>query len=1382
MFLSPRYSGACKILFGRHAAWVLFGLLLGFLAWERNPELPVNRPPLPSAVSSTRLVANYGKLPLSFEVNEGQTDQAVKFLSRGNGYGLFLTADEAVLRLNRPSMVSGQSSVGKKQKPGVRSQEAGANGRPPTTDHGPRTTDSILRLKLVGANANADVTGAEQLPGKVNYFLGNDPSKWRTNVPTYAKVKYQRVYSGIDLVYYGNQDGQLEYDFVVAPGADPTAIRFKLSGALEVGSKQSAVGSGTHNQTQRQSPIQNLKLQIDPSGDVVIYGDGGEVRFHRPVVYQTKSPANRRSSIDNRQLLEGHYVVMASNQIRFALGAYDRTKALVIDPVLSYSTYLGGSSEDSGNGIAVDSSGNAYVIGTTSSVDFPTVPGAIQQTLRGASNAFVGKLNPTGSTLVYSTYLGGSHTDVGAFGIAVDGSGNAYVTGKTSSSDFPTTPGAFQQALKGTSNAFVTKLNPTGSALLYSTYLGGSSNDGGADIAVDSSGNAYVTGGTDSIDFPATPGAFQTTFGGNRDAFATKLNATGSGLVYSTYLGGSDEDFGTSITVDELGSAYLAGLAGSVDFPTTPGAFQTTSPGSGFVTKISPSGSALVYSTYLGSPTMGGTTSPGGIALDGLGNVYVTGLTSAPDFPTTAGAFQQVLRGSGNVYVSKLNPTGSALVYSTFLGGTNFDSGQSVAVDTSGNAYITGGTTSSDFPTVNPLQATLRGNENPFVTRLNPAGSALVYSTYLGGSGGDEGDGIAVDSSGNVYVIGVTASTDFPTVNPLQANNAGGDDAFVAKLSTAPAAAGLNPSSLSFGNVLVNVTSPEQNLILSDSGDAPLDLTSITASGDFALVTTGSSCPYGGGTMEPGAPCNIYVVFTPTATGNRTGTVTITDNAANSPQTVSLSGTGLLSAPSISPVSLTFNNQLVGTTSASQPVIVTNTGPLALNLTSLAISSGWTQTNNCSPSIAPNAACTINVSFQPTSFGPLTGTLTLTDYALGSPQAVALSGTGIGAGANLSTASLTFPSQQVGTTSGSQSVTLQNTGNQTLSIASISPAGPDGGDFGLSQNCGASLAAGGTCQINVTFTPTARGTRTAGVTLVDNAANSPQTISLTGTGTGPTAELSSNSVTFAGQFVGTTGLPQNITLTNNGDLALTISGLQASAQFGTSNGCTSSLAVGVSCTISVFFDPSAAGAQTGTLTVADNAAGSPQTVQLLGTGMDFGMSSSTMSTIVLVGQTANYNVMVTPKGGLNQTVNLTCSGAPALSTCTITPSLVALNGAASAPVTVSVTTTAGTMAPPRSKVLPPTLLGIARRLWLGVLLMVASFAALTGARKRPAAYALGLCLVMMMLWSACDVVGGGAHTPGTPAGTYPLVVTATVTSAATSTQLTHTLNLSLTVN
>jgi hypothetical protein len=605
----------------------------------------------------------------------------------------------------------------------------------------------VVRLKLVGSSSRAKPVGFEELPGKSNYFIGSDPSRWRTNVPLYGKVRYRQVYPGIDLVYYGNQ-GQLEYDWIVAPGADAGSIRMAVEGAGE--------------------------MKADEGGDVVVRVGEGEVRLKKPVVYQEGG--------SGRNEVAGRFAIRDGSEIGFELGTYDRRRPLVIDPVLVYSTYHGGNGQDIGYGIAVDVAGNAYVTGETGSTDFP-VASPRQPASGGGMDAFVTKLNASGSALVYSTYHGGSGDDVG-HGIAVDGAGNAYVTGETRSTNFPTASPRQPAFGGGTHDAFVTKLNASGSALVYSTYHGGNGVDRGKEIAVDGAGNAYVTGVTGSTDFPmANP--LQPAYGGGADAFLTKLNASGSALVYSTYHGGSGGDLGHGIAVDPAGNAYVTGETSSTDFPTA----NPRQPASGggmdaFVTKLNTSGSALVYSTYHGGS--GGDVGHG-IAVDGAGNAYVTGETSSTNFPTASP--RQPIFGGGlrDAFVTKLNALGSALVYSTYHGGSGGDLGHGIAVDPAGNAYVTGETTSTNFPTANPPQPAYGGGNDAFVTKLNALGSALVYSTYNGGSGGDVGHGIAVDGAGNAYVTGYTGSPNFPMANPLQPAFGGGNtDAFVTKIGEPP--------------------------------------------------------------------------------------------------------------------------------------------------------------------------------------------------------------------------------------------------------------------------------------------------------------------------------------------------------------------------------------------------------------------------------------------------------------------------------------------------------------------------------------------------------------------------------------------------------------------
>ncbi|HEV2177808.1 MAG TPA: choice-of-anchor D domain-containing protein [Terriglobia bacterium] len=826
---------------------------------------------------------------------------------------------------------------------------------------------------------------------------------------------------------------------------------------------------------------------------------GGEARFHTPVVYQPSRTPNpeSRTPVDGHYRFNGHHVT-------FSVGTYDRTKPLVIDPALSYSTYLGGSSGDQGYGVAVDASGDAYVAGGTTSTDFPTTLGAFQTSYRGNADAFVTKLNPTGSALVYSTYLGGNMDDNGS-GIAVDTNGDAYVTGQTGSTDFPTTPGVIQPAYGGNLDAYVTELNPTGSALIYSTYLGGNGNEAGAGINVDALGNAYVTGLTASANFPITPGAFQTSCsacnGTNGNAFVTELNPVGSALVYSTYLGGSTSDSGQGIALDPSGNAYVAGIARSLDFPTTPGAFQTALKGAqdAFLTKLNSTGSALVYSTYLGGSSLDQAQ---GIAVDASGNAYVTGYTSSSDFPTTPGAFQTTCSNCANDhdFVTKVDPTGSTLVYSTYLGGSGTEFGYGIAVDASDDAYVTGSTTSFDFPTTpGAFQTRNAGSYDASVTELNPAGSTPIYSTFLGGSGVDTGFGIRVDASGSIYIVGGTGSTDFPaTPGAFQTSCGGGclggGNAFVTKFVPGDQ---VLPLSLSFGNHAVGTSSAPQTTTLSNSGTTPLSITAVNITGtDASDFSETNTC---GTSLAAGVSCTISVTFTPTAAGTRTADVSITDSAANSPQTVSLTGVGTQGAVTFSPTSLTFPTQVIFTTSPAKTVTLTNSGNGTLSITSITITGNFSQTNTCGTSVAPGASCTISVKFAPKSKGTLTGTVSVTDNAPGSPQTVSLKGTGTYV--QLVPASVNFGTQPVGTKSLPRKITLTNKGSVAVSISKISITGTNSGDFAETNTCGGSVAGGASCFITVTFTPAAKGKRTADVSISDNGGGSPQTVALSGTGT-----------------------------------------------------------------------------------------------------------------------------------------------------------------------------------------------------------------------------------------------------------------------------------------
>jgi len=599
-------------------------------------------------------------------------------------------------------------------------------------------------VKLQGYHENPVREGREKQEGYYNYFIGNDPSKYATFVGLYKEAVIKNVYDGIDVRYYFD-GGMLRYDYIVQPGADPNQIVFKLEGSD--------------------------KTYVDERGNLVFTTRFGEVSMAGLKVYQEKDGQEIAASFVDR---DGGWSIEVGN--------YDKSQALVIDPLI-YSTYIGGSDDEEGRDIAVDGSGNAYITGYTRSTNYDVTVGAYQTSFGGIFDVFVTKLNASGSKLVYSTFLGGSYNDYGraivinrsgnayvtgetestnfpvtagayqttygenrdvfvtklnasgsrlvystyvggsnsdeGYGIAVDGSGNAYVTGQTGSENFPVTTEAYQMTYGGDYDVFVTKLNASGSGLVYSTFLGGSDWDYGYDIAVDGSGNAYVTGGTQSTNYPVTAGAYQTTFGGARDVFVTKLNASGNGLVYSTYLGGSSYDFGQSIALDGSGNVYVTGGTGSSNFPVTAGAYKTTKGKNeeAFVMKLNARGNGLMYSTYLG-----GSNNDYGraIAIDGSGNVYVTGETESSNFPVTAGAYQTTFGGARDVFVTKLNASGSRLMYSTYLGGIDNEEGYGIAVDGSGNAYVTGETYSTNFPVkAGAYQRTNGGNEDVFVTKLN---------------------------------------------------------------------------------------------------------------------------------------------------------------------------------------------------------------------------------------------------------------------------------------------------------------------------------------------------------------------------------------------------------------------------------------------------------------------------------------------------------------------------------------------------------------------------------------------------------------------------------------------------------------------------------------
>ena len=790
------------------------------------------------------------KLPLRFEENRGQAPQAIRFLAQGPNYSFRIEGIQNSLTWTNP-------------KSGVRAS---------------------VETRFVGANARSFPEALEPLAARTNYLVGNSPQNWHTDVPNYARVRVQNLYPGIDIVFYGN-GSRVEYDFVVSPGANPQRINFELSGAERV--------------------------FIDREGGLVVSTAGGDMRWKKPTLYQ---------EVDGvRRTIGGRFELTDRRRIRFHVDNYDHKRALVIDPVLVYASYFGSPSSSSKGfevvrGIGVDSGGNVYIAGTTASNNLPVTPGVLQTAYGGATaedhyfvgDAFIAKFTAAGA-VSYITYLGGSGDDT-ATSIAVDASGEVYVTGITDSPNFPTTTGVVQAHFGGFGgnactvfgDAFVAKLNPSGSQLIYSTYLGGSLDDAGVAITVDAVGDAYVAGWTLSTDFPVA-NALQPKFAGmggepgkpmcngtpeadTGDAFVAKLNPSATQLIFSTYLGGTMDDAASSIAIDASNNVYVAGNTLSTNFPTTKGSLQTSfggvdlqnefyHTGDAFIAKLSSSGTSMVYATYLGGR---GDDAIGNIVVDRAGTVYAAGSTSSPNFPVTGGAVQSTYGGYftlpflieqnvGDAFVARLNATGTALLYSTFFGGSENDAAGGIAVDPSGLIYLVGATDSTDFPvTANAAQSVLAGDDTSQITDYFPVGDAFfavldpnlktpVYSTYYGGSLDDGFAGVAMDADGNVWMAGGTQSNNLKvTQNAFQKSYTGGYvgagsalQAILLKFSTAAVAGG--PVLSAVTNAASNkagVVSPGMLFVAYGSNFGPSQLTYAAvdpASGLLSATLAGTS-------------------------------------------------------------------------------------------------------------------------------------------------------------------------------------------------------------------------------------------------------------------------------------------------------------------------------------------------------------------------------------------------------------------------------------------------------------------------------------------------------------------------------------------------------------
>jgi len=993
------------------------------------------RPPSSrSANAGKRLAIAYAALPLAFEPNRGQTDRSVLYFARGGGYGLFLTPRGAVFTLDASAIAGDPSSARLLSRRGKLSTPA---------------SPAVLRMNLLAAAPHPRVSAAGMLPGVTNYIRGNDPARWRMNVRHYARVRYAQVYSGIDLTFHG-ESRQLEFDFVVAPSANPSPVRFRFSGAQSVA--------------------------LDSAGQLIVASAAGDLRLHRPLAYQERH--------GTRHAIAASFVLRRGGEVGFVIGPYDHRRALVIDPALSYSTFLGGAGEDEATAIAVDSAGNAYVTGQTASSNFPSSSGTVGT--RGNLDVFVSSLRPDGSALNYTTLLGGSGNEIGN-AIAVDPAGDAYVTGATNSSDFPVTSGALRLSPGGAQDAFVARLDPTG-AVSYATYLGGSDDDSGNGIAVDASGNAYVAGDTLSTDFPgASASQLQSGNAGSDDGFVAKLNAAGSALGFAAYLGGSQADSANAIALDSSGNIYITGSTLSADFPHTPGAYQARCGGDAncnggladaFLSKIKGDGSAFLYSTFLGGS---GSDIANGVAVDAAGEATIVGSTSSSDFPT-ANPFQAALEGAPDIFVTRLNAAGTGLIFSTYIGCDDPDEATAVALDPIGDVYLTGRTQSAtDFPTTGGFQVSIGGGADAFVTELSGSGQ-MIYSSYLGGSGNENSfqgsisqaplGGIAVDSAGNAYLAGSTNSTTgFTTVSPFQATNAGGaSDAFVAKIAAVSSDFSLSASP---ATLMVSAGSSANAAVTVNSVNNPF-------AGSVALSCSGlpaaAGCTFTPPSGTPGAGgfgSTLTLATTPAiSAGDYPISVSGTSGAVNESTTINLSvqdfqiSASAPAAPTVNAGSLTTATVTIvplngfagavalscasdlpaGTTCSFNPSTVTNgagTSTLTLNTTSSAATGaasinvvGTFQATVHSAAIAltidPPPGFTVSASaISPSSVVPggrASSTITVTPIS-GFSSDVALSCTITPSGYKMPTCSLT--SRMIRGAAGTSTLTVSTVANSS---------------------------------------------------------------------------------------------------------------------------------------------------------------------------------------------------------------------------------------------------------------------------------------------------------------------------------------------------------------
>ncbi|HTS11879.1 MAG TPA: choice-of-anchor D domain-containing protein [Candidatus Limnocylindrales bacterium] len=1448
-------------------------------------------------------------MPLFFEPAVPDTGSEVQFVSRGDGATVALTQD------------------------GI---EIAAGGGSANTE-----ASVDLRFKERGREASGLVwRGTGKLRGETNYLVGNDRKQWRMHVPHFEHA--ETSFEGIGISAYGGNSG-FEYDVRIRPGTDLSNFRVSLSGARDV--------------------------RLDTGGDLMMRSGTAEIRMRRPAVYEEAGGAEPAGRERKPRRLSSAYVIERDGTVGFQVAGRNPRATLVIDPSISvaYSSFLGGEGTDVAQSVVADSSGMLYIGGTTTSAStFPETTTAQLGPGSGASGAefFIAKLDPTKSganSLVYLTFLGGSASQARGL-VAVNSSGQVALTGTTTSADYPVTDGSARTT--GSNDTVVSELDSTGSKLLYSTLFGGNgaeSTQGMGGIAFAPSGALFIASDTSSTNLPATAGAYDGVYQSSAtDGFLAVFQPSSvPALKYCTYFGLSGNVAIGGVAADSSNHAYIAGTFtpdSTAAFPAK-NAFQAAFGGGAdaFVMKLSPSGGGvadLLYATLLGG---GGTDQAFAIAVDSLTppHAYVTGTTSSTNFPTNGAtaAYQTRLPSNANAqtsdaFLTVIAQSGSgatSFAYSTYLGGSQTDAGMGLAVVAPYAVYVAGTANSWDFPWLDNLQP-FNGYGDAFIAKLDTTSAgagSLIYSTPLGGTSppgvraGAQGTAIASSVSGSVWVVGQTSSADFPS-----AGNAGnGFQTICTSCQATPAAADAfvvevqeNASRqlpslyfsapgipLNFGKQsLGSASTPPQFAAIKNSGEAALNISSIGITGpnsaDFSLSNASGCAP---ATINPGAMCSFEVTFIPGVVGPEGAFVEVTSDAPGSPQVLEVVGTtvGLVALPaslnfgnqlegttsdtqivtltntssapleidtvteggpnwtsfppgsgtachaqqtlaaqaacavpvefaptttgplqaefdiqyhvqglseqqltipltgigqppaplaSIQPSTLTFGTVSDGATGSTQVVTLTNTGSAALNLTSIRITgtnvadfgiltTGSSPCPASSGSLAINASCTVGVQFAPQSSGAKSAALSFTDNATGSPQSVPLAGTGQSSAIQIAPGSLTFAGQSIGTKSAAQQITITNSGTSALAVNGISVAGSNSGDFAELNNCPPSLGAGANCTVNVTFEPVAAGTRTASIHIADDAPNSPQTVSLTGTALQAGVSVSPVSVSFGNQAAGTASAATAVTVTNSGTGALVITRISTSgtnaADFSETDNCSGSsapngIAGGGTCTIQVTFTPScgvAASARSATLTLADNAPGSPQSVGLTGTATGevcfAAATGGSMAVTVAAGQVATYSLEIAAANGFSGNVTLACTGAPQAANCTINPSAANIGGGGMTPMSVTVTTTARTVVAGRPSVAPFLHAALQHesqvaRDALALLGFVVSFVFLALSRSRWATLlcrfvlAGALFCVLSCFFSACGGGGSGSgpilpSDPGTPSGTYKITVTAT---------------------